>query len=83
MTQAYLNCSKLNNKMANEKEQAQASSGIMRKQTNSRQTSRGQKQLQEQYNVKSAKGFTAGEVDEFRQVFDFYDIDNNNIMNLK
>ncbi|XP_078493164.1 uncharacterized protein LOC108950397 [Ciona intestinalis] len=52
-----------------------------RRQT-SRQTVHGRKRLQEQYDVRRVKGFSLDEIDEFRQVFEFYDTGNSKTMNL-
>uniref|UniRef100_H2Y5V3 EF-hand domain-containing protein n=1 Tax=Ciona savignyi TaxID=51511 RepID=H2Y5V3_CIOSA len=47
-----------------------------------RQTIHGRKRLQAQYETRRIKGFTSDDVDEFRQVFEFYDTGNSKTMNL-
>jgi len=49
----------------------------------SRETTHGRKRLQRQYDTKTPSGFTQKEMDEFRQIFDFYDVDNFNAMQFK
>ena len=48
-----------------------------------RSTTHGRKRLQRQYETKTPAGFTQEEMDEVRQIFDFYDVDNFNVMQFK
>ena len=46
-------------------------------------TTHGRKRLQQRYEMKRLSGFIQKELDEFRQVFDFYDIYNINTMQFR